>query len=84
MLEKFSLKNKNAIITGAAGLLGIQHINTVLLNGGNVILIDNNKSKLNIRLKELLKKFEKKRIQSFCGDPCDIGIFMELELSSLI
>jgi len=68
MLEKFSLKNKNAIITGAAGLLGIQHINSVLLNGGNVILIDNNKLKLNIRLKELLKKFAKKRIQSFCGD----------------
>ena len=68
MLEKFSLKNKNAIITGAAGLLGIQHINTVLLNGGNVILIDINKSKLNIRLKDLFKKFEKKRIQSFCGD----------------
>ena len=52
MLEKFSLKNKNAIITGAAGLLGVQHINTVLLNGGNVILIDK-KTKLNIRLKEL-------------------------------
>ena len=68
MLEKFSIKNTNAIITGAAGLLGIQHIHTVLLNGGNVILIDINKSKLNKRLKDLFKKFERKRIRSFCGD----------------
>ncbi|MDC0851296.1 SDR family oxidoreductase [Candidatus Pelagibacter sp.] len=68
MLKKFSLKNKNVIITGAAGLLGLQHIYAVLHNSGDVVLIDNNKSKLNKRYKELITKFDLKRIKIFCGD----------------
>ena len=48
MKNKFSLKNKNVIITGAAGLLALQHIYAVLENDGNVFLIDIDK-KLNKR-----------------------------------
>tara|TARA_B100001996_G_C18578387_1_gene561257 strand:+ start:62 stop:889 length:828 start_codon:yes stop_codon:yes gene_type:complete len=66
--NKFSLKNKNVIITGAAGLLAIQHIYAVLENGGNVFLIDNNKKKLNKRFSELCKLYDKSRINSFSGD----------------
>ena len=46
MKNKFSLKNKNVIITGAAGLLALQHIYAVLENDGNVFLIDIDKKKI--------------------------------------
>ncbi len=41
------LKNKVGIVTGAAGFLGIQHVNAILNNGGKVVAIDINKKKLN-------------------------------------
>ena len=42
MKNFFSLKNKFVIVTGAAGLLAEQHIDVVLCNQGNLILIDVN------------------------------------------
>ena len=68
MKNKFSLKNKNVIITGAAGLLALQHIYAVLENDGNVFLIDIDKKKLNKRYKELIKFYSKKQINIFSGD----------------
>ncbi len=66
--NKFSLTNKNVIITGGAGLLAIQHIYAVLENDGNVFLIDNNKNKLKQRFSELCKIYDKKRVNLFFGD----------------
>jgi NAD(P)-dependent dehydrogenase (short-subunit alcohol dehydrogenase family) len=57
MLNKFSLKDQNILITGASGLLGTQHAIAVAEAGGNLILID-------IDL-ENLKKLEQKLNQKF-------------------
>ena len=34
------LNNKVAIVTGAAGFMGLQHVDAILSNGGKVVLID--------------------------------------------
>ena len=50
--KKYNLKNKNILITGAAGLLGIQFSITLLEAGANVIMTDiNTKSLINIKKK---------------------------------
>lgn len=46
MFSKFSLEGKNALITGAAGLLGEQHALAVLSAGGAVVLTDVNEKSL--------------------------------------
>ena len=42
------IKDKVVVITGGAGLLGIQHINAVLSNGGKAVVIDINLKKINL------------------------------------
>ncbi|MDA8882539.1 SDR family oxidoreductase [Alphaproteobacteria bacterium] len=42
MLNKFNLSGRNALITGAAGLLGKQHAIALLEIGANVVLTDAN------------------------------------------
>jgi NAD(P)-dependent dehydrogenase (short-subunit alcohol dehydrogenase family) len=41
-LKKFSLKNRVAIITGGAGLLGVQHAEAIAEAGGIPVLWDIN------------------------------------------
>lgn len=53
----FSLKNRIIIITGAAGLLGQEHANSVAMAEGIPILIDINKEKVDNLAKELNKKY---------------------------
>lgn len=67
MKNFFSLKNKFVIVTGAAGLLAEQHIDVVLSNQGNLVLIDVNLKKL----KKIKKKFNSlysNQILIFKGD----------------
>ena len=52
-LSKFNLKNKNALITGAAGLLGIEHAKALLECNANVVITDINKENLR-KIKETL------------------------------
>ena len=47
----FNLKGKTVLVTGAAGLLAKQHINAVLNNEGDLVLID-----LNIKHLKNIKK----------------------------
>lgn len=52
-LEKYNLSGKKALITGAAGLLGIQHAIALIEAGAKVIITDVNQSALE-KSKELL------------------------------
>ena len=45
VIDRFSLKNKVAIITGGAGLLGVQHAKTIAEQGGIPLLWDVNAKK---------------------------------------
>jgi NAD(P)-dependent dehydrogenase (short-subunit alcohol dehydrogenase family) len=48
VLEKYSLKDKVALITGGAGLLGVQHANALTELGATVILTDLFAESLNV------------------------------------
>jgi NAD(P)-dependent dehydrogenase (short-subunit alcohol dehydrogenase family) len=45
-LDKFLLNGKSALITGAAGMLGLEHAAALLECGATVILTDINESAL--------------------------------------
>tara|TARA_B100000963_G_C22635935_1_gene677600 strand:- start:1340 stop:2152 length:813 start_codon:yes stop_codon:yes gene_type:complete len=60
-LKKFSLKNKNIIITGGAGLLGEQHVYAIVESGGTPVIYDSSASNLS-RIK---KKLKSKNIKSY-------------------
>lgn len=55
-MNYLNLNNKNVLITGGAGFLAEQHINAVLENNGNVVLLDNNKKKISSLKKKYIKK----------------------------
>tara|TARA_B100000780_G_C21093981_1_gene441061 strand:+ start:166 stop:984 length:819 start_codon:yes stop_codon:yes gene_type:complete len=57
MLNKFSLKDQNILITGASGLLGAQHAMAVAEAGGNLILVDIDLNSLKKLEEKLNKKF---------------------------
>ena len=63
--EKFNLKNKTALITGAAGLLGKEHALALLESNCNLILTDIQLEKLLELRKYLVSKYSKSNIQIF-------------------
>ena len=56
----FSLKNKNILITGGAGLLGQQHVEAILMADGNPIVLDHSKPSLEYLEKNIKERFNKK------------------------
>ncbi len=58
----FKLDNKTALITGAAGLLGIEHATALLECNCNLVLTDIDSKKLNEVQTHLKKKFSKSKI----------------------
>lgn len=64
MLNKFNLHNKVALITGAAGLLGIEHAAALLETGASVILTDLSEQKLK-DAKDKLSHYKNKKINIF-------------------
>ena len=60
---------KTAVITGAAGLLGIQHASALLESDYNVILLDLDKTLLKKVYLKLLNIYQNKDILYY---PCDI------------
>ena len=69
--EKFSLNGKTAIITGGAGLLGVNHAFALLESGAQIVLTDINKSFLIDACEKLLQNFERNRIISKVMDVTD-------------
>jgi NAD(P)-dependent dehydrogenase (short-subunit alcohol dehydrogenase family) len=55
--EKFDLHGKLAIITGAAGLLGLEHCRALLEAGANIVLWDIDQAALNSTKSILVKEF---------------------------
>ena len=66
--EKFSLSKKYCLITGAAGLLGIEHAEAILEVNGNVILTDLNIRKLKNQVERMKIKFKSSNILYFKMD----------------
>lgn len=52
--EKFNLSGKTALITGAGGLLGLEHATALLQSGATIVLTDINESRLEAARKSLL------------------------------
>jgi NAD(P)-dependent dehydrogenase (short-subunit alcohol dehydrogenase family) len=83
--EKFSLKGKTALITGAAGLLGIEHAFALLESGANVVLTDISRESLLKASKKLEQQFESNRIINQVMDVTklsDIEIVLEKLIKS--
>jgi NAD(P)-dependent dehydrogenase (short-subunit alcohol dehydrogenase family) len=66
--EKFDLTGKTALITGAAGLLGIEHAAALLESGASVVLTDIGETSLAGARKTLLQDAETSRIQTRAMD----------------
>lgn len=63
-LAKFDLSGKFALITGGAGLLGIEHARAILSANGNVILWDLDSNQLSDAVTKLLNEYGEKRVFS--------------------
>lgn len=62
-LKKFDLETKTALITGAAGLLGVEHAAALLEVGAKVVLTDINDNDLCEAKKNLSRNYDEKNIK---------------------
>lgn len=70
--EKFNLAGKHAIITGGAGLLGIEHASALLESNATVIITDISESLLSKAREKLEVNFNPEKIITFKMDVTDI------------
>jgi len=70
--EKFDLTGKTALITGAAGLLGIEHAAALLESGSTVVLTDMSAAALDIAKQQLGENYDPSKIVSAVMDVTDI------------
>jgi NAD(P)-dependent dehydrogenase (short-subunit alcohol dehydrogenase family) len=68
LLRKFDLTGKSALITGAAGLLGIEHAAALLECGATVVLTDISESALRVTKDRLSQDFAAESIITFVMD----------------
>ncbi len=66
--KKFDLTGKVALITGGAGLLGMEHAAALLESGASIVLTDVNKSSLDTAQEILSKDAEGNRIHTYVMD----------------
>ena len=60
--ERFDLTGKTALITGAAGLLGVEHAAALLESGAKVVLTDISDDSLNTARSQLAQQFDASKI----------------------
>ena len=60
--DKFDLTGKTALITGAAGLLGMEHAAALLESGAKVVLTDIGETALNTARNQLVQHFDTAKI----------------------
>jgi len=73
--NKFNLNGRNALITGAAGLLGKQHAIALLEMGASVVLTDANMAGLDKTKAELIRGYPEQKI---------VALFMDVTSSESI
>ena len=66
--EIFKLNGRNALITGAAGLLGLEHAHSLLEIGANLVLTDIDTSKLNTYKRSLESEYPFSKIYVYSMD----------------
>jgi len=71
LLDKFNIKDKICIITGAAGLIGYKHAEAVLEGQGIPVLLDINIESLNKEKEYFSKKYPNSKIEIFKTDITD-------------
>ena len=70
--DKFNLQGKTALITGAAGLLGIEHASALLESGATVVLTDVAEKALESAFSHLSKSFRSNNIISKTMDVSNV------------
>ena len=70
-LKNYSLTGKTALITGGAGMLGIQHAAAILETDGSVVITDLKQSDLDKASEILSEKFSKSKIHLYPMDVTD-------------
>jgi NAD(P)-dependent dehydrogenase (short-subunit alcohol dehydrogenase family) len=87
VFEKFNLTGKTALITGAAGLLGVEHAAALLESGATVVLTDVNEAGLAIARTTLLRNADSKHIVTHVMDVSQSdeirGVVKELAIAGL-
>jgi NAD(P)-dependent dehydrogenase (short-subunit alcohol dehydrogenase family) len=86
-LNKFDLTDKAALITGAAGLLGLEHAAALLDCGATVVLTDVSEAALSVTQTSLSQSFPNGRIVTFVMDVSKpeyiLGVAQALALQDL-
>jgi len=86
-LNKFDLTDKAALITGAAGLLGLEHAAALLDCGATVVLTDVSEAALSVAQTSLSQNFPNGRIVTFVMDVSKqehiLGVAQALALQDL-
>ena len=70
-LKNYSLVGKTALITGSAGMLGIQHAAAILEVGGSVVITDLKQVDLDAAQKTLSESFDEQKIHLLQMDVTD-------------
>lgn len=71
--KNFDLTGKTALITGAAGMLGMEHAFSLLESGATVIITDNSQDRLVASVHRLSESHDRKRILPFNMDVTDLS-----------
>ena len=79
VIDRFSLKNKVAVITGGAGLLGVQHAKTIAEQGGIPLLWDVNTKESKVIAALIRKCIERQDPYPVWGDGEDLKDFLFID-----